>query len=48
MSIRQRRLDKGWGSWLAFKAYDVFEASGLLGGGGEKQQLETRLGRNVK
>lgn len=38
----------GWGTWLAFKAYDVFEASDLLNGGWEKRQLEKRLGRKVK
>lgn len=38
----------GWGTWLAFKAFDVFEASDLLGGRWEKRQLEKRLRRKVR
>ncbi len=38
----------GWGTWLAFQAYDAFEASDLLGGGWVKRQPEKRLGRKLK
>ena len=37
-----------WGVILAIEAYDVFEASGLLGSRWERRQLEKRINRIVE
>jgi len=38
----------GWGSYLAWEAFDVFDAKDFLGRGWDKRMLERRLGRKVQ
>ena len=37
----------GWGAWIVWELFDVFDAKNLLGGNWDKRQLEKRLGRKL-